>query len=269
MTQKYTPTIKFIAKAGLISKGIVYAIFGALILMAVYGRSEEPVKLFGIIKYIMTFGWYGRLTVMLLSAGLLCYSAWKFLQMLLNTEGYPHNIHGYFIRITWLGPFFFYLLLGGHAAIELYKWYFTGSIFDSSNAADMEDVLSHSWGVWLIASIAIGLFINAVSLFYLSFSGKYTTMLTGQRFYDNSPKLARYTGFSGYFLYGLALLIISVLFGLSIYYQDMSMAQGSQSMFNFFINKPYGAILLTFISLGTICYGIYFFMASFYRWKES
>lgn len=268
MTKNYSPLVKRIAQTGLVSKGIVYAIFGTLIFMAVFGRGHGPVELFDIIKYIMTFGWYGRLIVLLLTAGLLCYSTWKLLQMLLNTEGYEKNLHGYFVRVTWLGPFIFYLVLGGHAAIQLYHWYFGSFSLGAKGSPKMEDLLFTEWGRWAIGFTAFALFTNAASLFYLAFSGKYQMMLTGPRFFDNSPRMAKITGFAGYFFYGIALLITSLLFAASLYYSDRSMARGEESMFSFLMEKPYGVWLLSFIALGTICYGVYFFMASFYRWED-
>ncbi|MGB0177997.1 MAG: DUF1206 domain-containing protein, partial [Owenweeksia sp.] len=259
--------VKRIAQAGLISKGIVYFIFGVLILMAVFSRGEEPVQLFAILKYIINLGWLGRLTVILLTLGLFCYSIWKFFQMVFNTEGYKKDLNGYFIRITWLGPFIFYLILGGHSAVQLFRYY-TGSFEYGNTNGSLQSFIYDQGGSWFIAFLSLTFFINAGSLFYLGFSGKYTLMLTGQRFFDNSPRFARITGFLGYVMYGVALLIISFLFAAALYTSDPSMAKGGQSMFDLLRSQWYGVLLLMAISSGTMCYGVYFFAASFYRWQE-
>lgn len=263
----YTPVVKRIAQVGLMGKGVVYSIFGILILMATFGTGTSPVKLFSIIKYIISFGWYGRGVVLLLTVALLCYSVWKLLQMVLNTEGYEKNFNGYFVRITWIGPFFFYLALGAHSAWQLYKYY-SGTFDYDAGEFGLKKYLFTPHGKWVIAAVAVSLFGNAVSLFYLAFTGNYTTMLTGKRFHNYAPKGAKLLGFTGYFFYGLALLIVSLLFGFSIYYTDSSLANGSESMFDFFIGYWYGPLLLSAIAFGTIGYGIYFITASFYRWRQ-
>lgn len=263
----YTHSVKRIAQTGLIGKGLIYVIFGTLILMAAFGTGDNPVKLFSIIKYIITFGWYGRAVVMLLSLAILCYSAWKLLQMLLNTEGYKKDLHGYFVRITWLGPFFFYLALGGHAVWQLYKFY-AGTFQYGADETGLKKYLFTPQGKWVIAAVSVALLGNAISLFYLAFTEKYTTMLTGKRFHNFAPKPAKVLGFTGYFFYGLALLIISVLFAFSIYYTDSSLANGSESMLDFFIGYWYGPLLISAIAFGTMSYGVYFIAAPFYRWKD-
>jgi hypothetical protein len=263
----YPLGVKRIAQVGLVSKGLVYTLFGVLILMATYGTGNSPVKLFSIIKYIITFGWYGRLTVMVLVLGLLCYAVWKLLQMVLNTEGYNKSLYGYFIRVTWVGPFSFYLVLSGHAIWQLYKFY-SGTFSYGADEAGLAKYLFMPHGNLLIGLVSVILAVNAGSLFYLALTGKYTTMLTGKRFYNDAPRFAKISGFSGYFFYGLALFIIAVLFALSIYYTDSSMAQGGESMLTYFIDSWYGRLLLAAIAFGTCSYGVYFIMASGYRWRD-
>ena len=187
--------------------------------------------------------------------------------MVLNTEGYHKNLKGYFIRITWLGPFIFYLILGGHSAVQLLRYY-SGSFTYGNTNGSLQNFMYEQGGSWFIVFLAATFFLNACSLFYLGFSGKYTLMLTGQRFYDNSPRFARITGFLGYVMYGVALLIISFLFAAALYTSNPSMAQGGQSMFDFLRSQAYGVVMLMAIASGTMCYGIYFFAASFYRWQE-
>ncbi len=258
------PAVKRLAQIGLISKGLIYSAFGTLILMATYGASNQPVKIFAIIKYVMTFGWYGRGLVFLLAIGILCYSAWKFMQMAYNTEDYDDSLRGYFVRVSWVGPFLFYLFLGGHAAITLYQFYF-GDFSYSAEGGGLADLLNKDWGRWVIAFVCVSFLVNGSTLFYLAFTGNYTIMLTGRGSTD-SPKLARWTGFMGYFFFGLALFIIGVLFAVALFQKKESLAEGSESMFTYLMGESYGKILLTFIALGTVCYGIYFFLAAHYRW---
>ncbi len=268
MSENYPDWLKRVAQTGLIAKGVVYFIFGALILMATYIPSDDPVGLYELVKYIINLGWAGRLTVALMALGLFCYSAWKFFQMVYNVEGYKENTFGYFIRITWLGPFLFYLVLGSHALIQLVRWYTGSFTFFKDEPSKLHELLHTEGGKWMVLAISIGLLVNAISLFYLAFTGRYTIMLTGRGFYQSSPHLAKLTGVAGYVGYGITLLILAVLFGLSVYFTDDSMARGQDSLFYYLIRQPFGKVLLTTISLGTVCYGLYFFLASFYRWRE-
>ncbi len=269
MAPNYEQWTKRVAQVGLVSKGVVYLIFGTLIIMATYIPSGEPVGLFEIIQYIITLGWFGRLIVALMAMGLLCYSAWKYFQMVLNVEGYERNYAGYFIRFTWLGPLLLYLFLSGHSVVQLYNWYVGNFLYYPGEPGSLQRMLYAGWGKWVIGIISIGLLGNAITLFYLAFTGKYRIMLTGRNFYESSPRLARLTGMAGYISYGFTLLLLAVLFALAIYYSDMSYANGQESLFLYLIIQPWGKLLLTIIALGTVCYGAYFLLASFYRWREA
>lgn len=266
-SKKYSYWTKVIAQTGLVSKGVVYMIFGVLIVLAALLPSEKPVGLFETIEYVITLGWFGRFIVLLMSVGLLCYSAWKYFQMVMNVEGYENDFAGYFIRITWLGPFLFYLLLSGHAVVQLYNWYFGKFLYYQGQPGRLQEMLYTEWGKWVIGFVALGLLGNAITLFYLAATGKYTIMLTGRNFHESSPRLARLTGMAGYVGYGFTLLILAVLFGLSIYHTDSSFAMGQESLYLYLIIRPWGKLLMAIISLGTVCYGTYFFLASIYRWR--
>jgi hypothetical protein len=264
----YPEWLKHVAKFGLIAKGVVYFIFGSLIVMATYIPKDDPVGLFEIVKYTINLGWGGRLLTLLMAVGLFCYSLWKFFQMAYNVEGYEDNIRGYFIRITWLGPFLFYLVLGGHAFIQLGNWYLGIFSYNPNSTSALQQMLYSDWGKWVIGFIALTLIVNAGSLFYLAFTGRYTIMLTGRGFFQNSPALARFTGLCGYVGYGITLFLLGSLFAVALYFSNNAFAQGQDSLFYYLINQPYGRLILTVIAFGTVCYGVYFFLSSFYRWRD-
>ncbi len=269
MVNKYPQWLKHVAQLGLVAKGVVYFIFGSLIVMATYIPKDDPVGLFEIVKYTISLGWVGRVVTALMSIGLFCYSLWKFFQMTFNVEGYEDNIRGYLVRITWLGPFVFYLVLGGHAAIQLFNWYSGNFNYNPNDQSVFQEILFTWWGKWIVGFVAFTLLINAGSLFYLAFTGRYTIMLTGRGFYQNSPKLARLTGLFGYLGYGLTLFILGSLFSVAIYYSNSFFAQGQDSLFYYLIRQPFGRLILTVIAFGTMCYGVYFFLSSFYRWRDA
>jgi len=266
MPERYNAWVRSIAKTGLISKGLVYIIFGTFILMATY-TAKQPLGLLEIVEYIINLDLVGRMLVFIMAIGLLSYAIWKWLQMVHNVEDYPKNTRGYLIRITWLGPFIFYIILAVHAVSQLYKWYFGQWDFLDREHGIIGDFFLTVPGKYFIGAFALVFLINAVTLFYLAFSGKYTQMLTGRGFSLSKPRLAKITGLVGYLGYGLALLIAGCLFVYSIYFTGTNYTEGQISVFYYLIGKDSGKILLTLISSGTICYGIYFLLTAFYRWR--
>lgn len=260
--------MKTVAQIGLISKGVVYCIFGTLIFLATFSSTEEPVGLFEVIKYIINKGAVGRVLVLVMAFGLLSYAFWKFLQMFFNAEGYKKNLNGYFIRITWIGPFIFYLTLGLHGLVQLYKWYFGTFRYFEGKESDFNGLLESSWGETLIILIGIGLISNAITLFYLAVTGKYKLLMSGREFYEHNPKAATFAGLIGYVGYGVTLFILGALFLAATYYHDYTLAKGQESMFYYLLSKPFGKILLSVVAIGTIAYGLYFFLAAFYRWRD-
>jgi hypothetical protein len=266
-THNYTKRMKRIAQVGMMAKGVVYFIFGSLIFSTTFSVISEPVGLFEVLKFIIYQGTFGRMAVLLMALGLLCYSAWKYYQMAHNAEGYENDALGIFIRISWVGPFVFYLFLGGHALIQLFNWYFRDFNLDVGNGT-LLDFTSSATGFWVVTLVAIVLLLNAGTLFFLAISGKYKLLLSGKDFFETNPKLATTTGFVGYTGYGVTLLLLGGLFTTSLIIKDSSFAQGQDSLFIFLISQPFGKIALSIIALGTICYGLYFFLAAFYRWRK-
>lgn len=267
MQDNYKPWHKRVAQVGLISKAGVYIIFGILILMATY-TTGDPIGLMELVKYFINQGTLGRFLVVMMSIGLFCYAAWKFFQMVLNLENYDKDLYGYFVRITWLGPFIFHVVLGTHGLVQFFKWQNGQFFYYHNEESELQRFLYTETGKWLIGLMALMFLVNAITLFYLAFTGKYTIMLTGRNFYERSPRLARITGLTGYISYGISLLITGGLFAYSIYKTSDPYLEGQESMFHYLLARSQGQLLLTFIAFGTVCYGLYFALTAYYRWRS-
>jgi hypothetical protein len=265
----YNRYITRIAQVGLVSKGVVYSLFGALIIASTFSVYNQPIGLFEVIKFIINTNFFGRLSVFVLALGLLCYALWKYFQMVYNVEGYQNNLRGIFMRISWFGPFLFHLFFSGYAFSQLYFWYTKNFEVLSQKVGTLQNVTNSPLGFYGILLVSLGLLINGITLFYLANTGKYKLLLSGKNFFEKNSRLAGWLGFLGYNGYGAALLLLGLLFGAALLFNDVRFAQGHQSLFYFLILQPYGKILLSFIALGTISYGAYFFLAAFYRWRSN
>ena len=261
----YTPTIKRVAQYGLFSKGIVYIFFSLVLLMAIYGHTQHKVDLYNILDNILLFDWYGPLVVMILGTGLISYASWKFFQMFFNTEGLEKNRTGYFIRASWIGPLIFHLGFGLHVWQRIFRWMNHEPIVQSTA---INTSVYDSTGRLILIALTIMFLANAGTLFYLAFTGKCRLMLTGSNFFADEPKLAFLTGFLGYFFYGLALLIISILFIMALIFYNSDYAEGTDSMLDILRQHRLGRISLLVIAFGTACYGTYFLLTVFYRFRH-
>ncbi len=152
--------------------------------------------------------------------------------------------------------------------VQLYNWYFKDFEVVGSEGATLIGFTESSFGFYSTIFIALALLINAGTLFYLAFSVKYKLLMSVKEFFEENPKLASLAGFWGYTGYGLAPLILGGLFTLSLLLGDARFAQEHDSLFYFLIIQPFGKALLSFIALGAMCYGLYFFLAAFYRWRK-
>jgi hypothetical protein len=220
-----------------------------------------------VVKFLIYQDTFGRIAILILSLGLFCYAAWKYSQMVLNAEDHDQNLLGYVTRFTWLGPFIFYIILGIHGLWQLYKWYFGDFQYESEELGRFIQFVETLPGKWVAAFLALLFLVNAVTLFYLAFSGRYSIMLTGKDFHQTSPRLARAVGLVGYIGYGLALFITAVLFVLSIFYAGVSFMDEQESVFRFLLQQEWGKMTLTVIAIGTISFGMYFLFTAYYRWK--
>jgi hypothetical protein len=252
-----------IARAGLISKGIIYCLLGLLAFMAAFeigGHSNKEADKKGVFE--MVEGGGGKLLLGVLTIGLLCYSIWRFVHAfkLRRTERDKKKAAGKMGRYIFSG--LVYLSIAAYAI----KRMFGNADKNGDNTHDTVSQLMQkplgAWGVGLLALIMIG---TGVYQIYYALSEKYKKHVKDMSLHSTASKTMLLAGKVGYIARGIVWLIIAWLLLKAALHANSNEAGDTSKAFEFLEQASYGSYLLGALGLGVICYGFFNFVRARYE----
>ncbi|HEX6915346.1 MAG TPA: DUF1206 domain-containing protein [Chitinophagaceae bacterium] len=250
------------AKAGLIAKGIVYCLSGIIALLAALNvgnnnGSEAGKK--GV------FGWiehqpFGKWMVLALGAGLVCYTLWRWIQAFKDTEHKGHDGSGLSKRAAYLSSGF------GYAGVAFYAFKtFAGAGGGGDQQKTVAAKLLHQpFGEWLLGGVAIGMAAVGVYQLYRAVSGKYKKHVRDALHRDAGGWVSK-LGIAGYTARGVVWLIIGWFFARAAMNKRASEAGGTDDVFSWLEQGPWGMLLLSTVAVGLLCYGLFTFVRAKYQ----
>ncbi|WP_299699566.1 DUF1206 domain-containing protein [uncultured Pontibacter sp.] len=248
------------ARIGLIAKGIVYCLVGALAFMAAFelgGRSEQSAGKSGVFRFIMEQP-YGKVLLALVAAGMLCYTLWRFIQAIRDTEEKGSDAKGIGRRIGYAFSGAVYGALAFTAA-QLVLGNGGGSGSDSRQTLARE-LLAQPFGQWLLGAVAVGTMAMGLYQFYRAYSGKYMNKVQQEKLDPKVRQSLVRAGLVGYIARGFVWLIIGYLLLRAAVNSNSREAGSSSQAFQFLEEASYGSYLLGALALGLICYGVFMFV---------
>ncbi|TDH24167.1 DUF1206 domain-containing protein [Segetibacter sp. 3557_3] len=258
-------SLKRIAQAGLISKGLVYCLLGILAFMAAFqvgGQSTKNTDKEGVLNLVYKQTG-GQILLGLLAIGLACYTIWRLIQAFSDTEHKGSKPKGLAARARYL----FSGLVYGSLAIYAIKMTInasSGSGGKSGNESMAGDILSKPLGQWLLgiaAAIIIGVGIYQI---YYAISEKYRKHVENVGGTTHA-KILLNAGKIGYIARGIVWLVIGWLFANAALHSNASEAGDTSKAFGFLANADYGSFLLGGVGVGLICYGVFTFIRARYE----
>lgn len=257
--------IKNMARFGLTAKGVVYCLVGILAFMAAFelgGKSEEGSDKTGVFQFILEQS-YGRILLAIVAFGLLCYTVWRFLQAIKDTENKGDKPKGIGIRIRYAFSGLVYGALAYYAA-NLVLGNGGGSGGDSRETLSRE-LLQQPFGQWLVGIVAVGTALAGIHQIYLALSDKYKKHVQSAGLKHEAETMMIRAGKIGYIARGIVWLIIAYMFLKAALSSNPNKAGGSGSAFEFLENSSYGSYLLGAVAIGLIFYGVFMFMRAKYQ----
>lgn len=257
--------VKQLAKFGLYANGTVYILVGTLAFMAAFeigGKTTENAGKSNIFSFLIDKP-FGKVLVILVILGLICYALWRFVQAFMDTEQKGTDAKGLAKRAGYA----FSGLIYGALAFSGFKL-IQGS--GQSSGGNSQQTLAHtllekSYGEWvlgLIGLITIGLGIYQI---YKGLSGKYLKKIQGAQIKPEWRNALVRAGKVGYPARGIVWGIIGYLFLKAALSANEQEAGGTASAFQFIENNTFGSFLLGVVALGLICYGIFMFVRGRYE----
>lgn len=250
--------IKRIAQAGLIAKGAVYVLLGLLAFMAAFefgGKRNNEATQTGALNFLYDLP-AGSVLLIIVAAGLLCYSFWRGLQTFREgrNQKLTNRLRYFLSGLTYLAFALTAVRIAGGEK----------SSGDQNQGFAME-LMNKPFGQLLVG--LCGLILAAVGVYqiYYGLSEKYRKHVQNLSLQTQQASLLLRSGKVGYISRGVVWVVIAFLFLRAAFHAAASEAGNTAKAFRFIESSPYGSPLLGLLGLGLIAYGIFNFIRAKYE----
>lgn len=252
---------------GLAAIGTVYVLVGTLTFTSAVDFSGEGNK--GKISQILQWVQdqiFGQILLAIITLGLLCYTVWRLIEAVLDTDNKGNGMHGLALRASYLSYGAVYGALTYYAARLLLSQ--SGGSAPPSEKDTRETVaqslLELPYGQWLVGVFALGTAGVGVFQLYLALSGTYRSIIEEEKIDTRAKEILIRSGQIGYVARAVVWLIIGYFLLLAAIRSDSRAAGSSQTALNY-LEYEYGTLTLATVSLGLVCYGIFQFARAKYQ----
>lgn len=256
-----SPWIGYLGRAGLASQGTCFGIIGALAIELAAGTGGEASDPQGAFHALARHGWT-KLVLIVLVAGFVAYSIWRFAQALLDRGGMGHDLGGLGRRGIQLGQGLIYLGLAASAVHVL-----LGARSSSGNSRHpAAGVLGWPGGRELVGLAAAVLVVVAGVTAYWALSLRFKESLETEQMSRPIERIVTALGVIGLMSLGAAFAIIAwFLFKAAIQFdpQDAVSLGGALSKL---AHAAYGSYVLGAVAAGFIVFAVFdLFQARYHR----
>ncbi|MBA3348576.1 MAG: DUF1206 domain-containing protein, partial [Actinobacteria bacterium] len=252
--------VERLGRAGLVAKGVLYAVIGVLAIKVALGGREESPDREGALNAIAQQP-FGRGLLGVLALGLAAYALWRLAQGFLDRDNEGEGAKG--------------LVKRGSAVVRA-AWYgllaaFTvGRIVDSRSGGSSEQkttagVFQLPLGRYIVYAAGLAFFGTAAFNGYRAVTCKFNKKLKTGEMSDAEEKAATGVGILGH----LARLVVFGLVGAFLveaaWTYESKEARGLDGALLELSQEPYGGLLLGGVAVGLIAYALYCFVQARYR----
>jgi hypothetical protein len=256
------PAIALLARAGYAAKGVVYALVGALSLLAAAGRGGSTTGSRGALRSLLDHS-YGQAILSVIAIGLGGYALWCFVRALLDPERDGTGAKGIARRLGNLAKGVV------HAALVVAV---VGMARGTAGGGDDDGVrdwtawlMSFPLGIWLVAIAGASVVVYGLRQLYRAWTIDLDHRLSLGRM---SAALHQWTiRFSrfGMAARGVVFGVIGTLLVLAALHANPGEAKGVGGALQTLQRQPFGRFLLAAVALGLVAYGAYQLILARYR----
>ena len=257
---KASPWIVRLGRFGLVAKGVVYLIVGALAIQAALGTGGEVTDQDGAFRAVLRQP-FGAVLLAVMAAGLFAYMVWRIVQAVMNPEGESHDFKGWSKRIFRLGSGIVYGGLGFAAARLL-----VGVQLGDRKPRDWTAmVLRQPFGKWLVVAAGLGIAIYGIARIVKAWKGDLKKQLVLDRFVAAARDWILGIGRIGQAARGIVFVVIGAYALVAGWHTNPQEAKGLGEALRAIERAPYGPYLLAAVAASLIAYGLFQFVEARYR----
>jgi Domain of Unknown Function (DUF1206) len=252
------------ARFGYAAKGIVYGIIGGLAAKAALGQGGATTDRNGAIQTIYQQP-FGKVLLAIVTAGLLGYALWSWIQAALDTENKGHDLKGIVARLGYAAVGFSYAGLA-LAALQLVLDKGTGGKSSDASAQDWTARLLHApFGVALVVlvgGVALGVALRQANYAYTArFKERLNLLGVSAEARTGIIVLGRW----GMAALGVVFAVVGLFLIIAALRHDPHQAKGLGGALQALAGQPFGDLLLGVVAIGLIAYGVYSLVEARYR----
>jgi hypothetical protein len=260
-----SPWVAAIARFGYVAKGVVYATIGLLAMMEALGLSGgKTASPDGAMQSIGTQP-LGRFSLVILSAGLFGYAAWKVVQGVMDPDGRGSDAHGIVRRVCYVGSGAIHGILAFTAAQSVF------GAEDSSEDAMAVSAMAYQPPVGRLLVAVVGVAVICVGLYqlYAAYTAKFRGELDLGRMGEAREIWTTLSGRIGTAARALAILAAGAFLILAAYQSDPKETRGLGGALETLQQQPLGSYMLGVMAAGLVIYGAFMFLVARYRYIDT
>ncbi|HEY3288672.1 MAG TPA: DUF1206 domain-containing protein [Anaerolineae bacterium] len=254
--------VETLMRLGYGARGMVYGVIGILALQVALGGSGTLTDPQGAIV-AMGQTPFGGVVLYVVLLGLIGYGLWGLIRAAFDPLHRGTEPKGIVVRLGYAVSGISYLLLalstyglltGGAAAAR-------GGAQTAQTQQGTATILAQPGGVWVVVLAAAFIMAIGILQIYHGLHRKFDQQFTAYELNASQRKWITRMGQFGTAARGLVFALIGVFMFLAAYNHDPRLAQGFDGVLVSLLHQPYGHILIGFIALGLIAFGIYSIMS--------
>lgn len=262
--RRISPWVGWVARAGYVAKGTVYATIGALAMQEALGLGGRAPGPSGAMHSIESQP-FGRSMLALLACGLVGYALWKLLQGIMDPDGKGSDVHGVLRRVGYVGSGVIHGVLAFIAAQSIM------GEEDSSEDAMMASAIVYQppFGQFLVGMV--GLIAIGVGLYqlYAAYAAKFQGELKLSTMSNMQGNLVMLAGRIGTAARALAIGAAGAFVVLAAYQSDPSETRGLGGALEALQRQPLGSYMLGTVAVGLLIYSVFMLLVACYRYIDS
>ncbi|MDC7785937.1 DUF1206 domain-containing protein [Rhodoplanes sp. TEM] len=250
-----------LARLGYAARGVVYLLVGGLAVMAALGRGGETTGSKGALQTLLEQP-LGTVWLAIVSAGLLCFAAWRVLQSVFDADHLGRDRKALLRRAGWGVS----AVMNAALAFSTLGWalgYAAGGGDGEASARDWTaSVLAVPLGQWLLGAVGLGIAAAGIGVAVKAWRSDIDEGLACD---DAAARWVVPLGRAGMTARAVVFVLIGVFLVIAAVTADARDARGLAGALRTLQEQPYGWILLAATALGLFAFGLFQFAVARYR----
>jgi hypothetical protein len=242
---------QWVARIGYAARGLVFILVGFLSGLAALGSGGRPVGTKGALQSLLGQP-FGRVLLLLIAAGLLCFAAWRAMQAVLDADRLGGQRRGLVRRATYGLGTLIYLGLAG-SALALARGKRSGGD-DQTPRDGTAWLLGLPGGRWLVGAVGLAIVGAAFASLWRALRHDFRT---DQKLGPGTPRGVIIMGRVGLVARGVVFLLVGTFVMFAAIAFDPREAVGLAGALRNLQQQPFGWVLLLAVAIGLTAFGAF------------